>query len=179
LALGIFLLLLGALLAGSGFISGSPDFVALAFFGILVAGIGAAGVIRSRFFPDREQLTPEGLRAQATDQAAADVRQAEIFNRWYVRYPAAIAALGVLWWLIAEAGRTGKPKEWVLWVVGLTIVGYALWWTREISKWLIGLALVFWGIAAVSDGLHRMSTPSAIIVGACIIAWAVFSSRKR
>ncbi len=187
LALGTFLALLGfaPLVVGLvQWIVAVPDRAAYKvqagelLWWLAIGSLGVVGVVRSRVRTER-RLTAAGEAAKAAADAEAAKRQAEFFNRWYVRYPAAVALLCVIWWLLRGEFLREHSPNWLVWVYCAGGIGFALWWTREVSQWVLGVGLLIWAYDAAQHSLERMSIPTAIIIGACIIAYAVYASRRR
>jgi hypothetical protein len=93
---------------------------------------------------------------------------------WYLRYALAVA-LGWLFFyvLIEQLDQQLTRNFWgalVLWG------GVAVWiavLTHEISKWVLGLALLVAIFMFAVNALSSLTVPGAIIVGAIIIAVAV------
>ena len=122
--------------------------------------------------------------AQAAKEKDRFDRQLEIermvgrvFNLWFIRYPAAVVLLIAVWWYV-DSGALGDD-EWVIIILWSAAIGFALWWTREVSKWLLGIGLIVWLGSCANDRVDTMSSSEAILIGAIIIAYAVYASGGR
>lgn len=96
-------------------------------------------------------------------------------RRWYVRYPAAVAIAAFGWWLFNDGRTMGM-------VAGVVYMGGALFVARELGVLMLMLALLAVGIAAlygVFSLFSGLSLVGAVLVGACIIAWAILKSGKK
>lgn len=136
----------------------------------------------------QSRLTPEGARAKAQYAAqpvglapgneiraeALDTGLEKICTPWWVRYPIAVLIALAVYEIAKEPHFGDKSKDWIALAGGLVFIA---WLTREVSVWLIGIAVVVAVGACVVSGFSAMSTPTAIIVGALIIAWAISSRR--
>lgn len=138
-------------------------------YAVVIAFVGAIGLVRAVFFPNRTQLTEAGKQLAKQREADASRHNNELLNRWYVRYPAAITLVAMLGWLTLDWNKSA----WALVLVWIVGGGYALWWTREVSKWLLGIAAIVWLVASLSGAVSGMSTATAIIIGAIIIAFSI------
>jgi hypothetical protein len=179
--LGVALLVFAALMVLWAFRANSRDGVTLCIFGALTGFIGALGLARSRVQTEQKP-TEAAQAAKAAEVEAAAQQQKEFFNRPYIRYPAGIAVLWIGWWLYQGLTSRGHGADWVLWGACAMWVGYGLWLTREVSKWVIGVAGIVaavWFAGQVLGDIGKMPTSAAIIVGACIIAYAISATRKR
>lgn len=86
-------------------------------------------------------------------------------DKWWVRYPLAVATLGFAWYIVDKKGEL----FWVSALFVLVAAGLA----REVSLVLIGLAL----IAAVLAGLAALPISLAIVLGAALIAYGVYRAK--
>lgn len=122
--------------------------------------------------PTKKQLTHHGEVHRAR-------RREEFRNKWWVRYPVGVALLTAIWWIASQPDFSFENDTAAFMViVGMFAAGiYALWLTREVSKYLLLLAgvLFAWNwLSDLSDDLNNLPPGRAIIVGACIIAAAIF-----
>lgn len=120
---------------------------------------------------------PESQQAPRTTQPEPDFR-------WWQRYLAGIALLGVVWWLYGLAMRS-EGKSWAVWVLWLAAIVWG-WWAlylmHEVGKvllWLLGIGVAGWLVWVCFKGLGTVPTGTAILIGACIIASAVSNANKR
>ena len=101
--------------------------------------------------------------------------------RWYFRYPVGLAVLAGVVWTVALP-VTNWNYSLRAWGYGLGLafgLAYALLLFREVSKWVLGLSFAWWVVNGLQDGVNNLTVPGAIIVGAIIIAWAIYESRTR
>lgn len=84
-----------------------------------------------------------------------------VMEQWWFRYPSAALMVVGAWWL-SEV----KPN---LWWVSVLLVLVAMIFARELSGWIIGLAILW----AVFTGIAALPVATAIIIGALIIASAM------
>jgi len=167
----------------------SSDAQPFYYYGALVMTGACFGGYRALFAKTRKQLSPVGLlekqKREAQSNIASDLRSEKIdahLDRWYVRYPVGIALLAVVWGLAFRSSSiwTGDfTKDLVWYAVSAFALCYATWLTREVSKWVIGLGITWMVVQWVSNSVHELSIPAAIIAGACIIAYAVYASRSK
>lgn len=127
-------------------------------------------------------LTPNAAAAK-TEIEAAELREGgkkgpveealeALVEVAWVRYPLAIGCFWIAYWMSEQEFK--KPYLGVM--AALFFAGIGIYFAREASKWIFGLAaagLIVWAIVA---GVSEMSIPAAIIIVALIIA---NSSAKR
>ncbi|TXH48715.1 MAG: hypothetical protein E6Q93_26225 [Burkholderiaceae bacterium] len=151
----------------------------LATLPFLLLGLVGVGI----FFLKRhdERLSPEAVKLKAHYEALdkdAEVSGDQtveallaglkaLFRPAWVRYPLAIA---VLWFVIDNAQTSDRKGTWMVTAGGVLA---AMWLARELSKWLIWLAVVGAVFAALVSGLSALPVSAAIIIGALIIASAM------
>ena len=92
----------------------------------------------------------------------------DMFKHWWFRHLNAIAVFGVGYAVL----MSGDKLILTLMGWGLMIIGAGM--AFELSLGLFGLYLFFMAI----DGLDTLSTPKAILIGACIIAYVIYQKRK-
>lgn len=153
----------------------------LPILGTLVfLGLAAAGLVTAIARPHKVELTEAGRAAKAADEKRQREREAEFFKRPYIRYPiGAIVLTGVAWIYMHSARAPAHGSPWIR--DGLLTVAtiFGLWQIREIAKWVLLIGGGWLAVDLVADADPKMSTPAAIIVGACIVAYAIFASRWR
>lgn len=100
-------------------------------------------------------------------------------GRWFIRYPIAILVASLSFASLLYAEQTDNALKYALWVWAAIFGLYFLVLARE----LIGIALVFgisyWLFQGLSESIKQTDTSTAIIIGAIIIAIAIYSSRER
>lgn len=109
--------------------------------------------------------TPQSAAEHAAKMAETERKQREMEDRWWFRYP--MAAL-FLWgaWYIAEK----RPGAWWLAVVAVLLAAFM---AREVSLFLLGLAL----LGAVLGGLAALPVPLAVVIAGALIAYAVYRTK--
>ena len=93
---------------------------------------------------------------------------AEMFERRWFRCLNGLVVFGIGWAVLMNADKQ------ILTITGWAamIIGGLL--AFEISLVLLAIYFVF----SIFDGLDSLSTPKAIVVGACIIAYVIYIKRK-
>lgn len=87
----------------------------------------------------------------------------------WVRYPLAFGCFWAAYWM----GNQDYKQPYLGVIAALVLVGFGMYFAREVSKWVLGIAVVGLILWAVFAGAAALTTPMAIIIGALIIAGAV------
>ncbi len=97
----------------------------------------------------------------------------ELWDRWYMRYLAAILVLGGAYYsyVLGAADQAKGLGQYAL--VGVAL--WALWQAREVT----GLALALGGIYALLTARWSLYIPGAIILGAIVTALAILSRKHK
>jgi hypothetical protein len=149
----------------------------------LVYGSGA-GLIGAVLMFQTIRGTKRGLTAEGETQMAAhvdqqpeqklqiDARSTGLWDRWYVRYLAAILVfVGAYYSYVLGAADKAKGLG------GYALIGvvfWAFWQAREVT----GILLVLGGIYALFTAHWSLYIPGAIVLGAIIIASAIVAARR-
>lgn len=117
-----------------------------------------------------EQLRLQSEKALVDEEnAKQSIEEAEkwalIEERWWYRYGVATLILIGAWGL-----HEYKPN---LWWVSLIAILAAMVYTRELSIFIIGIIAIW----LIFQGLASLSVTGAILIGACIIAFAIYSNK--
>jgi hypothetical protein len=150
----------------------------------LVYGSGA-GLIGAVLMFQTIRGTKRGLTADGETQMAAradqppeqelqtDAKSTGLWNRWYVRYLAAILVFsGAYYSYVLGAAEKAKGLGGYL-LIG--VVFWALWQAREVA----GILLVLGGIYALFTAHWSLYIPGAIVLGAILIALAMISRKDK
>jgi hypothetical protein len=97
---------------------------------------------------------------------------------WYVRYPGSVAVGYLFFHDVAVLDRNLQAHFWGSVAFYVLIIGFILVLTHEVSRWVIGLGLAAAFGIWVINGLQNLTVPGAILVGAAIIAAAVWETRR-
>ncbi len=117
---------------------------------------------------EQQRLLAENLKLEEINvkkSALEAEKWAQIEGKWWFRYGLATLILLGAWWF-SEL----KPDYW--WVSLIAIL-VAMVYAHELSIFIIGL-LALW---LIGQGLTSLSVTGAILVGACIIAFAISNSK--
>lgn len=120
---------------------------------------------------------PESLKRSADAQSGGETTLGE--SSWYVRYPAAVGIVVALWWFVSSDSKLADNNPWLVAALYLGYVVYALWLTREVSKYVIGFGLVYWIATMAGERIDQMSSAEAILIGAAVIAYVIHISSQR
>lgn len=162
------------------------------FLAILLGAVGVGIGLDAAFRAGSTQWTAAGVAQKGIDDEAAaakerfeseaaDRRMKAFLNHVCIRYPVGIAAFWAAWRIaFVEQDQTfGIQNPSTHYLALLCATGVGLWGTREIAKPIIGLGAAWFVIKVVIYDVHLLSTPAAIIIGACIIACAIAVNRRR
>ena len=97
-----------------------------------------------------------------------EIWYAEMFERRWFRCLNGLVVFGIGWAVLMNAD---KPIFTIAGWAGMIIGGLIAF---EISLALLGIYFIF----SVFDGLDNLSTPKAIMLGACIIAYVIYIKKK-
>jgi hypothetical protein len=154
-----------------------PLFLAFIFFWLLGMAIM---VFRHRKI---YVLTETGRQAfdadelqEKNDLELKNERTREFFNQWYVRYPIGICMFCIAWWAW-ENPPARVTSEWVSLIMPIGFLIYGAILTKEISKFIIGIGLAYWFFTESIETVSKMSVSSAVVVGALIIAYAIYAKK--
>jgi phosphate/sulfate permease len=150
----------------------------------LVYGIGV-GLIGVVLMFQAIRGTKRGVTADGENQMAAHVDQqpkqqlqthaksTKLWDRWYVRYLAAILVLAGAYfsYVLGAADKANGLGGYAL----IGVAFWALWQAREVS----GIVLVLGGVYALITAEWSLYIPGAIILGAIIIALAIICRERR
>jgi hypothetical protein len=150
----------------------------------LVYGSGA-GLIGAVLMFQTIRGTKRGLTAEHETHTAAhaeqrpeqelqtDAKPTGLWNRWYVRYLAAILVFAGAYYsyVLGAADKAQGLGGYLL--VG--VVFWALWQAREVT----GILLMLGGIYALFTAHWSLYIPGAIVLGAIIIALAIISRKDK
>ena len=103
----------------------------------------------------------------------------EFHDRWYIRYPVGLAILGLIGWFWSAHAVMGRSdiqglRPWIVESATWLAIAVAAWKMREVSVLVLGAAFVWW---LVGD-MKTLSVPTAIVLGACIIAYAIYATSE-
>lgn len=167
--------MLATALIGFGFATemedGAARFSMLLYPAVLAAG-SAILIWKSRKAVE-VALTPAAIAQKGSDEKAAEERSRQFWERWYVRYPAAVAASpvpGSCW------SQGSVNHSWIHQIAAGVLVILGAWKAREVSL----VALILGGLWLIFSWLRTatLSTPAAIIIGAVIIAMAIRGEKR-
>jgi hypothetical protein len=107
--------------------------------------------------------------------AYALVNSDEFWNRWYMRYLAAMACFGgSLFFLLMDTGPR-KMNSWVSAIGAAWLFVVGIWKAREVTLPLLAIGAVCWWFSLIVP--KTPSVPAAIVFGALIIAIAINGKR--
>jgi hypothetical protein len=149
---------------------GGIEMLALTAIPILVSLPGAAKAYRVQ---EITELTPEGLEevrlARGRDRAAMLKKTEALTKSWYGRFVASVLVIGACWLYISSSLDISRDEKFILGLIAIA----ALIWAWETA--LVMLAI--WGLWGLTQLSWHLSTPSAVLLGALIIAGAIKSKR--
>lgn len=168
---GLVLVLIGIIFIGGQVASPFDDdaWGLAAIYGGLPLVVGVIALMQFRRATEW-QLTPEAKAEDAARLKEQQRKDDEFWNLWYVRYPLAIL---ICWVWYSQLLPDANGDSWRDWVVLVGPLILAAWLAREVAGILIVLGLIWYGIDRISDA--EISTPGAIIIGALIIAYAIYA----
>lgn len=127
--------------------------------------VGLAVSLKTLFQRRKLVFTPEGAEEEKALQIEKYRKDREREDKWWFRYPLAAFMFWGAWNVYVE-----RPRSW--WLAVLFVVA-ALFVARELALVLIAAALIGGAFFLVSG----LPVSVAIIVGASIIAWAIYARR--
>lgn len=136
---------------------------------LIVLGLIAFG--KGIFFPFTWVETDEEKERQRVAAEVASKAPDPLFEGpWYIRYAVAIVGGWIFFqFLVPRLGPDWNWKEWII-VGGATLCLLAL--AREAALVVLGIGAAWFVLSQLSD--IKITTPGAIIIGALIIAYAIF-----
>lgn len=94
--------------------------------------------------------------------------------RWFIRYPLAVAAFGVCVGTLILGGNTDDALKYAIWIWTAISGIYLLIWARELVGIGIFLLLLDWISRSIGMAIEDMSPSKAILLGAGLIALAIY-----
>lgn len=136
-------------------------------------GLSLVGMLIFIFYRTERRLTPEAEKLKehfkALEDQALQASWKKIkapFDSPKARYPLAVLAL----WFAYDVSQESKRDDWIV-VISFVLVSF--WLAREVSKWILGFAVVCGILMAIFAGVSALPVSAAIVIGALIIASAM------
>lgn len=97
---------------------------------------------------------------------------------WYLRYPFGVAVTLFYWWILADEINGEGWRSTALFCLAIAISIYGALMARELVGVGLIIAFGYWLVTSISENTSSLTPAQGILIGAVIIAWAIYASRK-
>lgn len=139
---------------------------------------GGGANVRDKIFCNMTDKAKSADSLQSTTRQSARRKAFDIFlDQWYVRYFLGTLILCLVWSMAQNFDYSAglRSQDWIGYIALTAGACIGLWYVREIAVYG-ALFIGGWCLFSSSPGL---GVSGAIIIGACIIAFAIYQTRRR